>query len=125
MNMMATVPSDAGEAPRRGGPLLARFEALQDAAEALRTLVGDQGANRPDPGTLAFRPTAEPEGPLAALSDLCEMLEHGLHAVLAAREQGAEGHIAARTLLARFDREHARIFMARTPTAGAPAQRSG
>ncbi|WP_230279499.1 hypothetical protein [Croceicoccus sp. Ery15] len=101
-------------APARDGgtdPLAPRWAAMHRAAGALAALTGSSV-----PGTerhANLYPVAMPEGRSAAmeavLGDLCSMLETGLYAVLQAREHGADGKIAARALLARFERERGRL----------------
>ncbi len=96
---------------RAQDPLAPRWAALHRAAGALAALTGSSV-----PGTerhASLYPVAMPEGRDSAmeatLGDLCAMLETGLFAVLQAREHGADGKIAARALLKRFERERGRL----------------
>lgn len=96
---------------RADDPLAPRWAAMHRAAGALAALTGASV-----PGTerhASLYPEALPASHGAAmeatLGDLCAMLETGLFAVLQAREHGADAKIAARALLARFERERNRL----------------
>ena len=107
--------ADQPMTPARKGtaedPLAPRWAAMHRAAGALAALTGSSV-----PGTerhASLYPVAMPAGRNSAmeatLGDLCAMLETGLFAVLQAREHGADGKIAARALLKRFERERNRL----------------
>ncbi|GGD60648.1 hypothetical protein [Croceicoccus mobilis] len=106
----APVATDGGE-QQIGDMLAPRWAAMHKAAGALAALTGASV-----PGTerhAALYPTTMPASGHKAmeetLGDLCAMLENGLFAVLQAREHGADGKIAARALLKRFERERDRL----------------
>ena len=109
---MSPARSVSPERKGRGGdPLAPRWAAMHKAAGALAALTGSSV-----PGTerhASLYPLAMPESRNTAmeatLGDLCAMLETGLFAVLQAREHGADGKIAARALLKRFERERNRL----------------
>ncbi len=109
---MSPARSVSPERQGRGGdPLAPRWAAMHKAAGALAALTGSSV-----PGTerhASLYPLAMPESRNTAmeatLGDLCAMLETGLFAVLQAREHGADGKIAARALLKRFERERNRL----------------
>ena len=107
MSLARRMPSDS----RAEDPLAPRWAAMHRAAGALAALTGSSV-----PGTerhASLYPVAMPESRNSAmeatLGDLCAMLETGLFAVLQAREHGADGKIAARALLKRFERERNRL----------------
>jgi len=85
------------------------WEAIQRAAGALCSLLGRS------PHSAALNPVAAPRPGVSleqAVGDLCAMLEQGLFVILKARENGADGQIAARTLLERYDKERRRLLVA-------------
>ncbi|MAF29530.1 MAG: hypothetical protein CL820_10670 [Croceicoccus sp.] len=99
---------------RSGGaedPLAPRWAALHRAAGALAALTGSSvpGTERHASLYPVAIPASRDQSIEAVLGDLCSMLETGLYAVLQAREHGADGKIAARALLKRFERERGRL----------------
>ena len=92
-------------------PLAPRWAALHRAAGALAALTGSSvpGTERHASLYPVAIPASRDQSIEATLGDLCSMLETGLYAVLQAREHGADGKIAARALLKRFERELGRL----------------
>ncbi len=111
----ASAPARArGSQDRSGGaedPLAPRWAALHRAAGALAALTGSSvpGTERHASLYPVAIPASRDQSIEAVLGDLCSMLETGLYAVLQAREHGADGKIAARALLKRFERERGRL----------------
>ena len=108
-------PAAAASAPARmrgaEDPLAPRWAALHRAAGALAALTGSSvpGTERHANLYPVAIPASRDQAIEATLGDLCSMLETGLYAVLQAREHGADGKIAARALLKRFERERGRL----------------
>jgi len=93
--------------------LSARWAAMHKAAEALAKMLGKDLPSIERSITLYPVGNARDDTVRLDLEtgDLCAVMQIGVSAILRAREHGAEAKVAARTLLARFERER-RILLA-------------